>query len=564
MQPRWYQQKIIEQVRREWLAGNRNVLAVSPPRSGKTPTAVWLSQPFIEQGSGVVINVHREELVRQMSVTFAAFGITHRIFAPKDVKSEIIRRHHAEFGRSFVHDNSRTIIGSVQTFVARSNEIEKIASRVGLWVTDEAHHCLTDNQWGKVIAMFPQAFGLGFTATPARTDRKSMARSQGGVFDAMVKGVTARQLIDEGYICDYEIVAPPSSIDREAIRVGSTGDYTQKGLSDATRESTITGDIVSAYQKYGQGRQAVVFCVDVEEAVEVSKRFNAVGIGAECVSAKTPKHVRKQLMSKFERGFFPVLCNVDLFGEGLNVEGIGVVIMARPTKSFVLFVQQFFRALTKADGKHSGLIIDLVGNVGYFGKFYGLPDSYNRWKLESEERGRVGSRDPDVEPVTTCRECFLVYRRFLPACPHCGHEPVPAGRSRPEQVEGDLVLLDKSALDALRREADRIMSEPVIPYGADRIIEASVRKKFRNRAEAQTGLRNAIAQWAGIWHALGQSDREIQKRFWDRFEVDVLTAQTLGAREAADLTEKVEHETRIICAGGSATRGGSGGNTASA
>lgn len=538
--PRWYQQDLIDKTRAAWAGGARDVVVVSPPRSGKTKMAVWLSEPFLAQGVQVFMQAHRAELVKQIAGEYAEHGHMVDVLAPSDVVAQIIHEQTKTLGRSFVRRGAPMVIGSVQTVLSRAESLPNWANRVGLWITDECHHCLSDNQWGKVIQLFPNALGLGFSATPARTDRKSLARSQGGVFDAMVKGVTARQLIREGHICEYRIIAPPASIDRTSIRVGSTGDFTQAGLTDARKHSTITGDAVASYLRFTPGENAIVFAVDIEHAMELCASYRAAGVTAEAVSSKTPSSIRSALMSKFERGVFNVLVNVDLFGEGLNVKGITTVIMCRPTQSFVLYVQQFFRALTKADGKHRGTIIDHAGNVGYFGKIYGMPDTYNGWTLEAEERGsRRGVRDPEIMPVTTCVACFTTYESTLTECPHCGHKPEPAGRSKPEQVDGDVIELSPEVLAELRGEINRIDGEPLVPQHLDAIATRAAVRRWNERRDGQAQLRETMALWCGVRHVAGDTDRQMQKRFFFRFGVDILTAQTLNATDAAALNERI-------------------------
>jgi len=530
MKPRWYQQDLIDKTRQAWSAGARNVIVVSPPRSGKTPTAVWLSEPFIAAQQHVCFQVHREEL-------YAAFGYDHRVIAPTDVVQAIIHQQVKKFGRSYVNSRAYATVGSVQTILSRAEKLTQWSRDVRLWVTDEAHHASAGSIWAKVTDLFPNAYGLGFTATPARPDRKPLARSQGGIFDAMVKGVTARQLIDEGHVCDYRIVAPASSIDRDSIAMGSTGDYTQKGLAKAREKSTITGDCVASYLRYTPGEQAVVFAIDIVHAEELTAAYRDAGVSVEMVSGKTPKTIRKAVMDKFQRGVFSVLVNVDLFGEGLNVEGISVVIMARPTESFVLYTQQFFRALTAADGKHLGTIIDHVGNI----KRHGLPDTYNGWTLEIREvvkRRKTDEDEPDI-PVTRCTECFKQYEALRPDCPFCGHKPEPVGRSRPEQVDGDLIELDPETLRAMRDEIARVDDAPVVPYGASKVVENSVKKRWQERQDAQTTLRNTIALWAGMWRERGDDDHAIYRRFYHLFGTDVLTAQTLGTTDALELNRRI-------------------------
>lgn len=550
--PRWYQTKLVNGVREEWSRGNKSVLCVSPPRSGKTPMAVWLSEPFLQNGQGVFINAHRKELVRQIAMEFALFGHEHNIVAADDIVREIISRQIKEFGRSYYNQNALLMVAGVQTVNARRNKILSFANRVALKITDESHHVLPGNQWGKALDLFPNAYMVGFTATPARTDRKSMAKTQGGMFDAMVKGVTARQLINEGHICDYRIIAPPSSIDRESIKIGSKGEFTKKGLTEAKNQSTITGDCVKSYKKYSMGKQAVVFAVDIAHAEDLASAYTAAGIAAQSVSSKTPSHVRNMIMSKFERGVFNVLVNVDLFGEGLNVKGIETVIMARPTQSFVLYVQQFFRALTKGKPGKVGTIIDHAGNVGYFGKFYGLPDSYNGWELEDENYGKKRKRipDDDLVAITTCKKCFSPYEVIEPKCPYCGYKPEPESRALPEHVEGDLVELDMETLRELRGEVDKLDNYDYVPPSLQNTpAEGRLVRVRRENREAQAQLRYNITLWAGWWRDQGESDSKIHRRFFHRFEIDILSAQALKKKDANILNDKVDSSLKKIMTG---------------
>ena len=547
MQPRWYQADLIKKTRDCWSQGYQNVLTVASPRSGKTPTFLWLAEPFLLNNQGVIINVHREELVSQIAMTAAEFGHQHNIVAPDNVKSAIVQKQVKRFGQSISNQKANLWIGSVQPGNARSDKLKRFANRVGLWIIDAAHHVLSDNMWGKIIKLFPNANGLGVTATPGRTDRKSLARSQGGVFDVMVKGPTARQLINEGWICDYRIIAPPSSIDRQRIKVGAKGEFTQKGLTEARRDSKITGDCVDSYLTYAPGTQAVCFAVDIEHARDLSEAYRDAGVSAEFVSSKTDKRSRPLIMDKFRRGVFQVLVNVDLFGEGLDVKTVETVVMARPTQSFVLYVQQFFRPLTRgADGK-IGTIIDHAGNVGFFGKTYGLPDSYNGWKLESDERSRKSrASDPNFIPITTCTECFNVYEAVKKECPFCGHVDEPADRKNIEHVAGDLVELERDILEMMRGEADRIIGDPIIPIGTSYAAQASVQRDWIRRREAQAGLRDAIARWAGIWRYRGRNDSEIHRIFFIKFGIDVLSAQALSKKDANELCDRVDNQIKSM------------------
>lgn len=213
--------------------------------------------------------------------------------------------------------------------------------------------------------------------------------------------------------------------------------------------------------------------------------------------------------------------------------------MARPTQSYGLYAQQFGRALRPLPGKERAIIIDHVGNVIR----HGLPDAPREWSLDRRER-RSRSAPSDVIPVRTCMnaECLAVYERVHRACPFCGHEPVPAGRSAPEQVDGDLFELDPAVLARLRGEVDRIDGPALYPTGAAPEVRGAIHRNHQQRQNAQVNLRRSIALWAGWQKTLGRGDSESYRRFFLQFGTDVLTAQTLGERDADALRERVERE----------------------
>jgi hypothetical protein len=90
---------------------------------------------------------------------------------------------------------------------------------------------------------------------------------------------------------------------------------------------------------------------------------------------------------------------------------------------------------------------------------------------------------------------------------------------------------------------ERVDGEPLIPVNATPEVAGAIRKRWRERQEAQTDLRDTIARWAWVWHSRGAADSEIYRRFFHLFGTDVMTAQALGATDARELTEKVRNAT---------------------
>lgn len=525
-----YQEALTQQIQGAWSAGNRNVLAVLPTGGGKTICFGYILKTH--QGAACVI-AHRQELVGQISLTLARLGIRHRIIAPTNLIREIVSRHMSEVGHSYYDPNAPIGVAGVDTLIRR--DLGVWGKQVTLWVLDEGHHLLAKNKWGKAAGMFPNAFGLGVTATPLRADGQGLGAHADGLYHSLIVGVEPRWLIDNGFLTDYRIFAPKSDIDYASVPISdATGDFNQTRLRVAAKKSHIVGDVVESYLKIAPGRLGVTFCVSVDIATETAARFRAAGIPAEVVSADTPELVRAAIIHRFAKGDIRQLCNVDLFGEGFDLPAIEVVSMSRPTESYGLFSQQFGRSLRPMEGKDSAIIIDHVGNV----LRHGLPDTPHIWSLDRRERRSRNAQN--VTPVKVCPACTAVYERFRVVCPYCGHEPVPAERSAPEMVDGDLYELDPEFLQRLRNEQARIDGPARVPQGLGHPAAIAVQRNHANRQLAQHHLRDRIAWWAGWQNANGLSDREAYRKFWISYNVDVATAQTLGTEDANRLAERID------------------------
>ncbi len=552
-QLRPYQQQARDEIDAAWQSGSPNVLAVLPTGAGKT---VLFSSIIADEPGASCAVAHRQELVSQMSMALARNRVRHRIIGPQKVVKMIVRLHMEEVGASYYDPNARCAVAGVDTLVRRDAQLASWLPTVKLWVMDEAHHVLTANKWGTAVQMFPNARGLGVTATPCRADGNGLGRHADGVFDTMVIGPTMRDLIDMGFLTEYRIFAPPSTFHREAIAVSATtGDFNLDSMRKAVAGSsliapegrTITGDIVQHYIRIASGKLGVTFVPDIATATEVAQQFNNAGVPAMALSSKTPDEERARVLRQFKRREILQLVNVDLFGEGFDLPAIEVVSMGRPTQSFSLFCQQFGRALRLLDGKTHAIIIDHVGNVEYMAKTHGLPDSPQQWSLDRREKRSTGKSDAPA--VRTCIKCTAVYERYMDACPFCGEPiPVPAARTGPEFVEGDLHELDASTLARMRADVAMVdmdteeyrqhLQAKHVPHLG---VLAGV-KRHKLQQEAVAALRDAMAQWGGYKRAAGRSDSEIYREFYLRFGIDMLSAQALKTDEAVALCDRVNRE----------------------
>jgi DNA repair protein RadD len=532
--PRDYQAEVEQRAYEAW-ARVRNLLIVLPTGAGKTFVFARIAAAA---NAAVCAIAHRSELVGQMSVALGREGVRHRVIGPQALTRACTALHMGEFNRSFVDPSARVAVASVDTLV-RLDPATPWLHQTTLWIQDEAHHVLAENKWGKACAMFPNARGLGVTATPIRADGKGLGRHADGLMDEMIVGPTMRDLIAQGYLTDYRIFAPPSDLDLSSVPVGDSGEYSPAPLKAARQRSHITGDVVAHYLRIAKGKLGVTFDTDIDSATETALAYRSAGVPAEVVTSKTPGPLRSAILRRFRAREILQLVNVDLFGEGFDLPAIEVVSMARPTQSFALFCQQFGRACRLMDGKIRAIIIDHVGNT----MRHGLPDAKRMWSLDRRER-RSRSTPADAIPVRTCAnvECVGVYERVLPACPYCGQAPVPAGRSAPELVDGDLHELDAETLARLRGETARVDGDVRVPVGVAPEVAGAIRKRHVERQAAQADLRAIMALWAGWQRDVGRALPETYKRFWFSFGTDALSAQALGAKDADELRTRIERE----------------------
>lgn len=537
------QQELKNKIYEDWHRGAKNVLGVLSTGGGKSVIVSDMVLDSARAGRQHAVIAHRNELVGQMSVHVARRGIPHRIIGAASTVAQITRNHRKEFGRSFVNPSAPIAVVGVDTLIARHDTLIDWAKQTDEWTIDEAHHVLRENKWGKAVEMFPRARGCGVTATAVRADGKGLGREYDGVFDTLQTGLDMRSLIEIGALSDYEIVCPKSDFHMDEQDIGASGDWSNKKMREAAKNSRLVGDVVQAYCKYAYGRRAICFSTDVETATEQAQKFNAAGIPAAALSAKTNFAVREKYIHEFRTGKLWVLINVDLFDEGFDVPACDVVIMARPTASLGKYRQMIGRALRYMIGKIA-LIIDHVSNV----LRHHLPDKYIEWVLARRDKRGKQELDPDEIPLTVCKHCTKPYERFHYLCPYCGMAPpLPEARDRTiEMVDGDLILLDWAKLEEMRRAAEFIEAPGDI---ARRVGDAAghnagvgAARRQIEKIEAHDRLKETIAQWAGIERAAGREDREIYRKFFLTTGTDVLTALD-GSRTRQDfetLSQRIE------------------------
>jgi superfamily II DNA or RNA helicase len=359
-----YQSDLLDHIDKAWFQGSRSILAQLPTGGGKTILFSTVVHQAIQNGLKCLVLAHREELIKQAAD-----------------KLEIITNDPVGIIKAGYPTNyDRDIqVASVQSLTRRLNHCPQF----DLIIVDEAHHS-TANSYRTILNRFPKARVLGVTATPIRLDGKGFR----GIFDELICGVTVSELIESGSLSQYKYFATETSMSIEGVGKRQ-GDFKAEDVARANPVAGLAGDVVKSYRDYLEGKQAVIFCINVEHSIAIAEHFKAAGIVAHHLDGTTDPRERADAMTRFRDKRIQVLTNCALFDEGLDIPSLDGVILARPTQSLGRFLQMVGRALRPCEGKDRAIIIDLAGNY----ERLGMPDDTRVWTLDGlEKKPRKGSK----------------------------------------------------------------------------------------------------------------------------------------------------------------------------
>mgnify|MGYP002673112183 FL=1 len=238
---------------------------------------------------------------------------------------------------------------------------EKTRDYYSYIVVDEAHHAVAP-MLKRVIQYYAPEFLVGLTATDQRPDKKRLEEIFGNyttelsLKDAMEKGVVARANV-------YRI---ETNIDLSHVRFNGK-DYVNADLEKSVRVTSRNELIVNVLKDYftegdAGKRQGIIFCINKAHTKEMARLLNTAGISAQDYSGDT-KHPEK-VMQEFKEHKIRFLCACDMISEGWDYPELGILVMARPTLSKVLYLQQIGRGLRRTSIKKNVFVIDVVDEYG--------------------------------------------------------------------------------------------------------------------------------------------------------------------------------------------------------
>lgn len=402
-----YQQSAIQKLRAEFSSGKKRVVLYSPTGSGKSEMGMEMIRLARSLDKRVLFVCNRVELVTQASRRFNAAKIFHGIIQ----------------GSNSGYVDSKVLICSIQTLDRRGYPDADFI------VIDEAHGVAGAKSYHKLLEHFHNVPVVGLTATP-------FSRGLGKQFQSIVKAATIRELVDLGFLVDCDIYAP-SQPDLTGVDIVA-GDYNETQLGIAVDKADLIGDIVTHWFKLAQHKPTVVFATNILHSTHIVNQFKQAGITAEHIDCYTDEEERQAILGRFRDGITKIISNVGILAEGWDCPHTEVMILARPTRSLIRYIQMAGRILRPSEGKSKALILDHSGTVFDLGyPTDDLPLELDMGIVREKKAMEVKKKMP-----TECVKCKYMKAPSVHTCPMCGF--APERKNSIETDDGELEFVVRS------------------------------------------------------------------------------------------------------------------------
>ncbi|WP_066807166.1 DEAD/DEAH box helicase [Sphingomonas asaccharolytica] len=415
--PREHQTKAVALLRDGYRRGKRRLILELATGAGKTFIAAIMIEAARLKGIRCLFIVDAISLIDQTVEALYREGLTG---------IGVIQADHP------MTDWSKPIqVASVQTLRRRG-----MPAGIGLVIVDEAH---CQDAWLTGIMQsgeWADTPFIGLSATP-------WAKGLGLTYEEKVTPITMRELIDLKLLSPFRVFASAHP-DLSGVKI-DRGDYHEGQLADVMSDAKLIADIVRTWKSLGDNRPTVAFCVDRAHAKKVKTRFIEAGIPWGYIDAYTDRTERKLIRDQLDRGEIKGVANVGCLTKGVDW-ALGCIILARPTKSEMLFVQMVGRGLRVNDGIPDCVILDHADNTLRMG----FPTDIRHEELCKAEKGERAKRVNEAPLPKECSACSYLKPAKVHQCPACGFKPEK--QSDVEEADGFLVEITKTKKRATLEE----------------------------------------------------------------------------------------------------------------
>lgn len=418
MQPRPYQQKAIDEIKRLFASGTKRVLLQAATGSGKTFIFSTILNGAKNKGNRCVMAVRGRSLVDQASRRLDEMGVEHSVFMSNDKRFD---------------DQKLIQICSIDSVRSRS-----YAPPATIVIIDEAHFA-TSKSFKDFLELYPEAYWLSVTATPwAKGGLRHLA-------DRIIYPISMAELVEQGYLVPAKYFVP-TEFDTSKIKVVN-GEFDDEQSLVQFEKQSVYGDVVKSFKTKCVGEPTFCFAINIAHANLIREYFEQNNIKSIVVQATTTLVERNFILESLVNGDIDCVISVGTMTTGVDVPQLKNIIMCRPTQSKNLYVQTLGRGTRPFAGKDHFKVIDHVGNVARHG--FLIDES-----IASLDDGTktIKKSFGSAIPIKTCPACFAVLRAHEKKCNECGHMFMTE-ETLPTEVENELKELDLDVRSRMKLRA---------------------------------------------------------------------------------------------------------------
>ena len=352
VRPYGFQQEVLDELAAEREVHNRwRNLVVMATGTGKTVVAGLDYRRLRETGKvdRLLFVAHREEILAQSLATFR----------------QIVRD--GSFGELLVGGERpqewRHVFASVQSLARLDLAKDLPANSFDMVIVDEFHHAAeTTKTYAALLNHLRPKVLLGLTATPERADGEDVRVWFDGRYAAELR---LWEALERGLLVPFQYFGVHDNTDLKGIQWKRGVGYAPTELTKLYTGHDARLQIVleSLKNKVTDIRRmrAFGFCVSIEHAEFMARRFSDAGIPSLAVTSITPQDNRTSALRALSAREVKVRVTVDLLKQGIDVPEVDTVLFLRPTESPTVFLQQLGRGLRLAEDKPCLTVLDFIG-----------------------------------------------------------------------------------------------------------------------------------------------------------------------------------------------------------
>ncbi|HMZ67419.1 MAG TPA: DEAD/DEAH box helicase family protein, partial [Leptospiraceae bacterium] len=276
--------------------------------------------------------------------------------------------------------------------------VNDLSDKISLIVMDEAHQAIAEsyNTILQILSRKENVSIIGLTATPGRSylnideDEKLANFFHRNKITLSIEGYSnpIDYLTDNGYLAKvtFEPLTHKGgyTITQEDIaKIERELDLNEEILirlgQDELRNTAILSRLKSLILYH---KRIIFFAASVSHSALIAFMLRAIGIESYSVTGATPDSERYKAIQEYksDKEASIVLCNYGVFTTGFDAPKTSCAMIARPTKSLVLYSQMVGRAIrgSKAGGNDNALIVTVVDTK--LPGFRSMAEAFMNWE----------------------------------------------------------------------------------------------------------------------------------------------------------------------------------------